>query len=120
MLGDIGSTSAAAIAVYALIAFLFIVLLAPLLYILRAQSTESFFQVPYITWYLLHYFVAVIGVSVVAILALLGSINSTTVAALLSGLFGYVLGSTSRGAGQQQQGQQQQQKLPAGQAPPAA
>jgi uncharacterized iron-regulated membrane protein len=68
----------------------------------RASSIESFFEIPYITWYLLHYYVAVAGVIVVAILALTGSITSTTVAALLSGLFGYVLGSSSRASGQTQ------------------
>lgn len=50
MLATIGSTSAAAVAVYALVALLFVVLIGPLVYALRAASIESFFQIPYITW----------------------------------------------------------------------
>jgi hypothetical protein len=57
----------------------------------------SFFQIPYITWYLLHSAIATLGVIGVVILAVAGVIDSTTVAALLGGLFGYVLGSASAG-----------------------
>lgn len=74
------------------------VVVTPLL--LRARD-QDFFRIPYITWYLLHYTIAGLGVIGVLILALTGTITGEVISALLGSLFGYVLGSTSARAGAQ-------------------
>lgn len=63
-----------------------------------ADSASSFFEIPYITWYLVHYGIAALAVIAILILALDNVIDKTTVAALLGSLFGYVLGSSSKGS----------------------
>ncbi len=88
-------SSGTAIVVYLMIGLGLVVILAPLWLAWRAGSVKDFFEIPYITWYLLHYTIATLGVIAVLILALVGVINATAVAALLGGLFGYVLGSSS-------------------------
>jgi hypothetical protein len=57
----------------------------------------SFFAIPYITWWLLHYIIATLGIVAVVALAVDGVLDKSVVSALLGGLFGYVLGSSSRG-----------------------
>jgi hypothetical protein len=66
----------------------------------RRRWVGSVFEVPYISWFLLHLTVSVVGIIAVLVLAIDGLLNSTASAALLSGLFGFVLGSAS-GRGQQ-------------------
>lgn len=61
-------------------------------------SASSFFEIPFITWYLVHYGIAALAVIAILILALDNVIDKTTVAALLGSLFGYVLGSSSKGS----------------------
>ena len=68
---------------------------------LHARDAEAspprvpFLQIPYITWFILHMFVAVYGILAVVLLAVLGVINGSTVGTLLGGLFGYVLGAAT-------------------------
>lgn len=52
----------------------------------------AFLQIPYITWFILHMFVAFYGILAVVLLAVIGVITGSTVGTLLGGLFGYVLG----------------------------
>jgi hypothetical protein len=88
--------SGLAIAIYMLIGLAFAVLLIPLVLARRTHSIEAFFGIPFITWYLLLYTVATIGILSIVILGLVGVLNATAIAALLGGLFGYVLGAASR------------------------
>ena len=57
---------------------------------------SSFFEVPYVTWFLIHHGIAALAMISILILGLDGVIDKTTIAALLGSLFGYVLGSSSR------------------------
>ena len=57
----------------------------------------NFFQLPYMTWFLIHLLVPFLGILAVVGLALAGALDTATVATLLSGLFGYVLGSAASG-----------------------
>jgi hypothetical protein len=57
----------------------------------------SFFAVPYVTWWLLHYIVAVLGILAIVILGVDNILSAAVVSGLLGGLFGYVLGSASKG-----------------------
>jgi hypothetical protein len=61
----------------------------------RRQYVGSLFEIPYVTWYLLHLGFGALGIFVVALLALDGVLDNTAIAALLGSLFGYVLGSSS-------------------------
>ncbi len=88
--------SGVALAVYGLIVLALAVLLIPLVLARKAASIEAFFGIPFITWYLLHYTIATLGILGVVILGLVGVLNATAIAALLGGLFGYVLGAASR------------------------
>lgn len=54
-----------------------------------------FLQIPYITWFILHMFVAFYGILAVVLLAVIGVISGSTVGTLLGGLFGYVLGAAT-------------------------
>ena len=65
------------------------------------QPAGSFFEIPFITWFLVHYGIAALAVIAIVILGLDGVIDQSTVAALLGSLFGYVLGSASKGSGSQ-------------------
>ena len=58
-------------------------------------QVSNFFEIPFITWYLLHFTVAALGIVAVLILGVDQIISSTAIAALLSGLFGYVLGAVA-------------------------
>ena len=93
----------------ALLFLALLVLLSPpalsWLYNLRRQSHEasgstpppaSFFQINYITWYLLHSTVAALVIIGVVILALDGVLDAAVVSAILGSLLGYVLGSASQ------------------------
>jgi hypothetical protein len=62
------------------------------------QAPTSFFQLPFVTWFLIHLYVALLGILAVVGLGLAGAIDKTTIAALLSGLFGYVLGNAAHAA----------------------
>jgi hypothetical protein len=55
----------------------------------------AFLQIPYITWFILHMFIAFYGILAVVLLAVIGVINGSTVGTLLGGLFGYVLGAAT-------------------------
>lgn len=55
----------------------------------------SFFQIPFITWFLIHHGIAILAILAIVGLGVTGVINSATVSGLLGGLFGYVLGSAS-------------------------
>lgn len=57
----------------------------------------SFFQLPYITWFLIHLLVPFLGILAVVGLALARALDPATTATLLSGLFGFVLGSAAKG-----------------------
>jgi len=59
------------------------------------NGAQSFFEIPYITWFLVHYGIAALAVIAIVILGLDNVIDKSTVAALLGSLFGYVLGSSS-------------------------
>jgi hypothetical protein len=65
-------------------------------------APASFFQIPYITWFLMHFGVAALVIMAVVLLAVDNVLDKGTVSALLGSLLGYVLGSaaTSRGAQQ--------------------
>lgn len=63
----------------------------------KSENTLRFFEIPFITWFLIHYGLAALAVIAIVILALDGVIDKSTVAALLGSLFGYVLGSSSKG-----------------------
>lgn len=79
--------------------FLFVlaalVIVMPVLLALLSGGGRSFFNVPYITWYLLHYTVAALGLTAVVTLGLTGTLDKEGIAALLGSLFGYVLGSVA-------------------------
>lgn len=62
------------------------------------DAHSSFFEIEYITWFLIHYGIAALAVIAILILGLDNIIDKTTVSALLGSLFGYVLGSSSKGA----------------------
>lgn len=61
------------------------------------RQVGSFFAIPCITWWLLHYIVAVLGIVAVVLLAVDNILNAAVVSALLGGLFGFVLGAAARG-----------------------
>ena len=61
-------------------------------------APSSFFQINYITWYVLHSTVAALVIIGVIILALDGVIDAAVVSALLGSLLGYVLGTASQHA----------------------
>ena len=60
-----------------------------------APPRFAFLQIPYITWFILHMFVAFYGILAIVLLAVIGVINGSTVGTLLGGLFGYVLGAAT-------------------------
>lgn len=60
------------------------------------NKAHSFFETPYIPWFLVHNGMAALAMIVILILGLDAVIDKTTTAALLGSLFGYVLGSSSR------------------------
>lgn len=64
----------------------------------------GFFQIPYMTWFLLHLVIASIGIIAVVILGIDNIIDKGTVAALLGSLFGYVLGTVSAARNAAEQG----------------
>lgn len=65
--------------------------------------SPTFFEIPYITWFLVHYGISALAVIAILILGLDGVIDKGTVSALLGSLFGYVLGSTAKGSASPQQ-----------------
>ena len=67
------------------------------------STSSSFFEIPYITWFLVHYGISALAVIAILILGLDGVIDKGTVSALLGSLFGYVLGSTAKGSASPQQ-----------------
>lgn len=98
--------------VYDIVIFLvsvaLVIVVLPLLLSLFFQTTSkpspdvkspspSFFETPYITWFLVHYGISALAVIAILILGLDGVIDKGTVSALLGSLFGYVLGSTAKG-----------------------
>ena len=72
----------------------------------QPPAPASFFQIDYITWYLLHFCVAALVVIGVILLAVDGVVDASVVSALLGSLLGYVLGTASQHAAtkNQQQG----------------
>jgi hypothetical protein len=67
------------------------------------RSIGSLFEVPYISWYMLHATIATVGIIAVVILGVDGVIDKGTVAALLGSLFGYILGTSTAQRPQQPQ-----------------
>lgn len=65
------------------------------------SQREPLLKAPFMTWFLLHYAVAIVGVLAVVALAVTRVLNETGVSALLGSLFGYVLGTakSDRGSG---------------------
>lgn len=63
-----------------------------------AQGRSSFFEIPYITWFLVHFAVAVLAIAAIVLLGVDNVIDKGTVSALLGSLFGYVLGSAAHSA----------------------
>jgi hypothetical protein len=59
-------------------------------------SARSFFETPYVMWFLVHNGMAALAMIVILILGLDSVLDRTTTAALLGSLFGYVLGSSSK------------------------
>lgn len=66
----------------------------------------GFFEVPYITWFLVHYGIAALAIIAIVFLGVDNVIDKGTVSALLGSLFGYVLGSAAHGSRPSQNGQQ--------------
>jgi len=64
----------------------------------QSPAPASFFQIDYITWYLLHFCVAALVVIGVILLAVDGVVDASVVSALLGSLLGYVLGTASQHA----------------------
>jgi Putative Ig domain len=90
-------TSGVAILVYFLAVAIAFVILTPV--VLRLID-KDFFKTQFITWWLLHYTIAAVGVIAVVLLGVTGTINAEVISALLGSLFGYVLGSAaSRASG---------------------
>ncbi len=90
-----------------------------------AQGTQrraSFFEIPYITWFVVHYGVAALAILAIVLLGVDNVIDKGTVSALLGSLFGYVLGSASHSSqepGSQPPTKPGPEQTPAG-SPPAA
>lgn len=59
------------------------------------EELRSFFQIPYVMWFLIHHGVTMLAILAIVGLGIAGTINPATVAGLLGGLFGYVLGSAT-------------------------
>lgn len=79
------------LAVLALLALITIVLPAWL-----QMTDRNIFNVPYITWFFLHYDLAIFLTIAIIFIALFGLITAEGVTALLGSLLGYVLGGTRR------------------------
>ena len=77
--------------------FLALLIVGGTIYAVFSQSTidKKFFSYPYITWYLLHYTIAGLGIIMIVFLGFVRIIDTTAIGALLGGLFGYVLGASS-------------------------
>lgn len=60
------------------------------------EAPPSFFEIPYITWFLVHYGIAALAIVAIVFLGVDSVIDKGTVSALLGSLFGYVLGSSAR------------------------
>lgn len=58
----------------------------------------SLFEIPYITWFIVHYTVAILAILAILLLGFDDVIDKGTVSALLGSLFGYVLGSAAHTA----------------------
>lgn len=58
-----------------------------------ASQAHSFFEIPFITWYLLHFGVAIVGILAVVLLAADSVLDKAGAGTLLGSLFGYVLGA---------------------------
>jgi hypothetical protein len=82
---------------------LVIVLMPALLAVIYAwnrpkDASGGFFEVPYITWFLVHYGIAALAIIAIVFLGVDNVIDKGTVSALLGSLFGYVLGSAAHGS----------------------
>lgn len=64
----------------------------------KGSPPKSFFELPYITWFLIHYAIPVIAILAIVLLGIDDVIDKGTVSALLGSLFGYVLGSSAHGS----------------------
>lgn len=62
----------------------------------RPQSKRaSFYEIPFITWFIVHYGIAALAILAIVLLGVDNVIDKGTVSALLGSLFGYVLGSAA-------------------------
>ena len=59
------------------------------------EEITSFFQIPYATWYLIHWGISIIALLAIVALGIDGVLDKATIAALLGSLLGYTLGSTA-------------------------
>ncbi len=80
-----------------------------------ANQAHSFFEIPFITWYLLHFGVAIVGILAVVLLAADSVLDKAGAGTLLGSLFGYVLGAAGS-----RSSQSTATDKPATPAPPAA
>jgi hypothetical protein len=60
---------------------------------------RTLFEIPYMTWFLLHLCFGGLGLLAIVTLALAGGVSQDVVSTLLASLFGYVLVSAARGTG---------------------
>lgn len=75
----------------------------------KKETITSFFQIPYATWYLIHWCVAIIALLVIVALGIDGILDKATIAALLGSLLGYTLGATATHAAVAAQDQKKSQ-----------
>ena len=59
------------------------------------KTFSSFFEIPFITWFIVHYGIATMAIFAIVLLGIDDVIDKGTVSALLGSLFGYVLGSSA-------------------------
>lgn len=59
------------------------------------ETPASFFQIPYITWFLIHHGIAALALLAIVFLGIDNVIDKGTVSALIGSLLGYALGSAA-------------------------
>ncbi len=61
----------------------------------QTQDPGSFFQIPFITWFLIHHGIAALALLAIVFLGIDNVIDKGTVSALIGSLLGYALGSAA-------------------------
>ena len=59
------------------------------------EAPSSFFQIPYITWFLIHHGIAALALLAIVFLGVDNVIDKGTVSALIGSLLGYAIGSAA-------------------------